>query len=482
MPEPGLAAGVGESEEFPMDYDFEQFFDDSLDLFCIASPDGYFKRVNPSFERILGWSTEELLSRPFLEFVHPDDVAATVREVERLGEGIPTVAFENRYRCEDGTYRYFSWTAHPDAGTGLLYAIARDVTELRRARERFRIALEASPTAMLMMGSDGRIAMVNHAAEDLFGYEGKELLGEPLEILVPERYRAGHPALRAEFADEPAARSMGAGRDLTALRKDGSEVHVEIGLSPMETEDKSFVLAAVRDRTERLRAANELRRSNEELENFARVASHDLQEPLRMVAGYAQLLSTRYGEQLDETAREYMRHAVEGVDRMQELIQGLLAYARVQLAAGDPEAVDLGEAVDWARANLQTAITESSAVLSVSRLPTVEGERLQLGQLFQNLIGNAIKFRGQEPPHIEITATRRDADWEFAVRDNGIGIEEEDGEHVFEMFNRLHTADDVEGTGIGLAVCRRIVERHEGRMWLESVPGEGTTFFFTLPA
>jgi len=465
-----------------MDYDFEQFFDDSLDLFCIASPDGYFKRLNPSFERILGWSTEELLARPFLEFIHPDDVDATVQVVEQLGEGIPTVEFDNRYQCQDGSYRYFRWTAHPDPDTGLLYAIARDVTESRKARERFRIALEASPTAILMMGADGTIALINEAAERLFGYESEELCGKTLEVLVPERYRAHHPSLRAEFAEDPGSRQMGAGRDLTALRKDGSEVHVEIGLSPMETEDEAFVLAAVRDRTERLRAAAEIKRSNQELESFARVASHDLQEPLRMVAGFTQLLATRYGGQLDDTANEYMRQAVEGAGRMQELIQGLLTYSRVQLEAGNPEAVDLAEVVAWARANLETAITESGATLTVERLPTVKGERLQLGQLFQNLIGNAIKFRSEKPPHIEISATRRNADWLLAVRDNGIGIAEESQEGVFEMFNRLHTADEVEGTGIGLAVCRRIVERHEGRMWLESVPGEGATFFFTLPA
>ncbi|MDH3298798.1 MAG: PAS domain S-box protein [Gemmatimonadota bacterium] len=465
-----------------MDYDFEQFFDDSLDLFCIASPDGYFKRLNPSFERILGWSTEQLLSRPFVEFIHPDDVDATVQVVERLGEGIPTVEFDNRYQCQDGSFRYLRWTAHPDPATGLLYAIARDVTESRKARDRFRIALEASPTAILMIGAEGTITLINRAAEKLFGYRSEELRGKKLEVLVPERYRGVHPALRAEFAGNPGSREMGAGRDLTALRKDGSEVPVEIGLSPMETEDETFVLAAVRDRTARLRAAAELKRSNQELEHFARVASHDLQEPLRMVAGYTQLLATRYGGQLDETAREYMRYAVDGTARMQELIQGLLTYSRVQLEAGEPESVDLEEVVEWARANLQTAITESGATLTVGRLPTVDGERLQFGQLFQNLIGNALKFRGEKPPHIEISATRQDGEWLFAVSDNGIGIAEEFREHVFEMFNRLHTVDEYEGTGIGLSVCRRIVERHEGRMWLESVPGEGTTFYFTLPA
>ena len=180
-----------------MDYDFEQFFDDSLDMLCIAGTDGYFKRLNPSFERILGWSTEQLMGQPFVDFIHPEDVEATLGEVGRLAEGLPTIAFENRYRCANGTYRYLRWTAHPDPETGMLYAIARDETELRAARDRFRIALEASPTAMIMADEEGRIVMVNHAAAELFGYGNDELLGEPIEVLVPESYRQGHPSLRA---------------------------------------------------------------------------------------------------------------------------------------------------------------------------------------------------------------------------------------------------------------------------------------------
>ncbi len=463
-----------------MTYDFERFFYDSLDMLCIAGTDGYFKRLNPSFERILGWSTEELLERPFVDFIHPEDMEATIREVGRLAEGLPTISFENRYRCADGTYRHLRWTAHPDPETGLLYALARDDTGLLAARDRFRIALEASPTAMIMVDDDGRIVMVNHAAEGLFGYENDDLVGERVEVLVPESYREGHPALRAGFAGE-GARPMGVGRDLMARRNGGAEFPVEIGLNPIRTAEGSFVLAAVVDLTERVRAARELERSNRELEHFASVASHDLQEPLRMVAGYMRLLDQRHAGELDASAREYIRYAVEGTARMQALIEGLLTYARVQRGQTGLEPTSLDDAVEWAVSNLQAAIEESGAALAIDPLPVVDGDATQLGQLFQNLIGNAIKFRGDDPLQLEISAVEQDGEWLLAVADNGIGIDDESRERVFEIFQRLHDRAEYEGTGIGLAVCRRIVERHGGRIWLESAPGGGTRVCFTLP-
>ncbi len=463
-----------------MDYDFEQFFDDSLDMLCIAGADGYFKRLNLSFERTLGWSTDDLLARPFVDFIHPDDVEATIAEVEKLAEGIPTISFENRYRCADGSYRFFRWTAHPDPDTGLLYAIARDETELRAAQDRFRIALEASPTAMIMAGADGTIVMVNHAAEELFGYEAGELLREPIEALVPEAYRHEHPALRAGFANQ-SARPMGVGRDLSARRGDGSEFPVEIGLNPIRTAEGTFVLAAVVDLTERVRAAAELERSNRELEHFASVASHDLKEPLRMVAGYLRLLDQRHGEHLDASAREFLQYAEEGTARMQDLIEGLLTYARVQQGRSGLEPVALEDAVEWAMSNLETAIAESGASISVDGLPVADGDLTQLGQLFQNLIGNAIKFRSERPLTVEIGAAREEDGWLLSVSDNGIGIEEGSRDRVFEIFQRLHDRQDYEGTGIGLAVCRRIVERHGGHIWLEPNPGAGTRVCFTLP-
>lgn len=230
-----------------------------------------------------------------------------------------------------------------------------------------------------------------------------------------------------------------------------------------------------------LEKARDLERSNSELEQFAYVASHDLQEPLRMVAGYTQLLARRYRGQLDEEADQFIEYAVQGVTRMQQLIQDLLSYSRVESHGAEFQLVEAAHPLDWALLNLESAIEESGARITCESLPTVRGDRTQLGQLFQNLIGNAIKFRGSEPLEIVVRARRQGREWVFEVQDNGIGIEPEYRDRVFQIFQRLHPPSEYEGTGIGLAVCQRIVERHEGHIWVESTPGEGSTFFFTLP-
>ncbi len=234
-----------------MSLDFEKFFDVSLDLLCIAGTDGYFKRVNTAFARTLGWSTEELLRRPFIEFVHPDDVEATLREVDRLASGNPTVSFENRYICADGTYKHLLWTSHPEPETGLLYAIARDITRLKQAQERFQVAMEASPSAMLMVDARGAIVMSNKAAERLFRHGPGELSGKPVESLLPLDLRDLHKRHREAYMLDPAERPMGEGRDLTARRKDGTEIPVEVGLNPVVTDTGLHVLCSVIDLTTR---------------------------------------------------------------------------------------------------------------------------------------------------------------------------------------------------------------------------------------
>lgn len=235
--------------------------------------------------------------------------------------------------------------------------------------------------------------------------------------------------------------------------------------------------------SERLRAqARELMRSNEELQQFAYVASHDLQEPLRMVASYTQLLAQRYGDKLDADAADFIHYAVDGARRMQALINDLLAYSRVG-TRGQPFAeVNCDGVVRTALQNLKVAVEETGATVRYGGLPIVFGDSTQLVQLFQNLVGNAIKFRRPgEPPEIEISARRGDGAWQFAVSDNGIGIEPQHSERIFVIFQRLHTREKYPGTGIGLAVCRKIVERHGGRLWVESNPGHGSVFQFTLP-
>lgn len=225
----------------------------------------------------------------------------------------------------------------------------------------------------------------------------------------------------------------------------------------------------------------ELARSNTELEQFAYVASHDLQEPLRAVAGCVQLLQRRYQGKIDERANELIGHTVDGATRMQALIDALLAYSRVTTGASSLVTVDCKDAARRALENLSTAVAESQATVTIADLPTVEGDATQLMQLFQNLIGNALKFRGEEPLHVDVFATHQDGEWRLSVKDNGIGMEPQYLDRIFKIFQRLHTRTEYPGTGIGLAICKKIVERHGGRIWAESTLGSGTTFHFTVP-
>ena len=242
------------------------------------------------------------------------------------------------------------------------------------------------------------------------------------------------------------------------------------------------------DITERKRAKEKLKltladleRSNRELEQFAYVASHDLQEPLRMVSSYTQLLARRYQGKLGADADEFIAYAVDGANRMQGLINDLLAYSRVGARVKGFEPADCTAVLDQALANLKAAIDKNGAVVTHDPLPTVMADNLQLVQLFQNLIGNAIKFHVEEPPRIHILAEQKGNEWVFSIRDNGIGIEPQYAERIFVIFQRLHAREEYPGTGIGLAICKKIVERRGGRIWVESQPGIGSTFYFTIP-
>jgi light-regulated signal transduction histidine kinase (bacteriophytochrome) len=259
----------------------------------------------------------------------------------------------------------------------------------------------------------------------------------------------------------------------------------------------------VRQRTEELREANanlsvelderrraeqmlahytqELEQSNAELEQFAYVASHDLQEPLRMVASFTQLLGKRYRGKLDQDADEFIGYAVDGANRMQHLINDLLAYSRVGTRGKTLVPTDCNMVFKQARDNLAKAVEETSTVIYQDPLPVVLGDEVQLLQVFQNLIANAIKFRGIDPPRIQVTADRQGPEWVFAIRDNGIGIAPEHQERIFSVFQRLHHRAEYPGTGIGLAICKKIVERHGGRIWVKSQPGKGSTFYFSIP-
>lgn len=355
----------------------------------------------------------------------------------------------------------------------------------------FKGLLQAAPDGILVCNDRGEIILANEQLERMMGFAPGELLNQPIEALVPDYIRPKHADLRNQYFNSPRRRSMGIGLDLLARRHDGSHVPVEISLSPFQLDGASCAIAVVRDVTEarhldrELKRSNqELRRSNEELEQFAYVASHDLQEPLRMVSGYTQLLKRRYGDKLDNDAKEYIDFAVDGVKRMQALINDLLTYSRLSTRAKPFTAVALDDVVQSALGLLEITIDEEKATVDAAGLPQVMGDPVQLDQLFQNMISNALKFHGEgRNPHVRISAERQaDGWWRVAVADNGIGIEQEYADKIFVIFQRLHSRERYAGTGIGLAICKKVVERHGGKIWFESQLGQGTTFYFTLPA
>jgi light-regulated signal transduction histidine kinase (bacteriophytochrome) len=298
-------------------------------------------------------------------------------------------------------------------------------------------------------------------------------------MIVPEDYDAAMATVERNYFED-----AGLPVHYRLRRKDGQIRWVESRVSMVKDSDGKpiGVRGVTTDITELRQVEAELRRSNEELQQFAYVASHDLQEPLRMVTSYLQLIEQRYADQLDEQAHEFIDFAVGGATRMKQLINDLLAYSRVQTNREAFKPVDVSALVDSVLANLGSQIEETGAMVERDPLPTVRGNATLLTQLFQNLLNNALKFHGENAPKIEVRAERKGPMWQFAVRDNGIGLDPRYADRIFVLFQRLHSQTKYTGTGIGLTICKKVVESHAGEIWVESQPGQGATFFFTLPA
>ena len=347
-----------------------------------------------------------------------------------------------------------------------------------------RSLIEASLDPLVTIGPDGKITDVNEATELITGYSRDELIGTDFTnyFTEPEKAKKVYQEVFKEgFVSE---------YDLEIQHRNGSIKPVLYNASVYKDEygEVIGVFAAARDITERKKAEEilklkleELARSNAELEQFAYVSSHDLQEPLRMVTSYLQLLQRRYQGNLDDKADKYINFAVDGAFRMQNLINDLLEFSRVTTRARDPVPMDSEFILDQVLSNLEVFIEENEATVSHCSLPEVIADSTQLVQVFQNLIINGIKFHSEEAPKIHISAGRNAREWIFLVQDNGIGIDPQYYEKIFEVFKRLHKKEEYPGTGIGLAICKKIIERHGGRIWVESELDKGSTFYFTLP-
>jgi len=364
------------------------------------------------------------------------------------------------------------WIATPEAMAG----------ETKQSKELFRTLFHRSPIGTYII-QDGRFKLVNRQLAYILGYEEDELIGRPaLGFVLMEDRNAVH-----DNAVKMLKAGSSVGYEFRIVTKQARIKWVMETVTSVHYHKRRATLGSLIDVTERKQMEErlkqitlEMQRSNTELEQFAYVISHDLHEPLRMVSSYTQLLARRYRDELDADADEFISYAVDGARRMQALLNDLLDYSRVGTGGKPFALVDCRRVVEQAMSNLKIAIEECRASVTYDVLPGVLGDEGQLVRLFQNLIGNAIKFRGADVPCVHISALRWHNVVTFSVKDNGIGIDPQHSRTIFEIFRRLHTREEYPGTGMGLAICRKIVERHGGRISVQSRPGEGSTFFFTI--
>jgi PAS domain S-box-containing protein len=359
----------------------------------------------------------------------------------------------------------------------------------------FQAMLDAAPDAMIGVTAEGIIVMANLQTEELFGYKRSELVGEPVELLVPDRVRGIHPSHRADFFRDPKTRSMGSGLDPAGRRADGSQFPVGIRLSSIETADGTIALASIRDITERKRAvievqeamevadraADDLRRTNKELETFSYAVAHDLRAPLRAIDGFCQALVEDHSESLDESARGYLDRVRRNVQWMADMIDGLLGLSRLTRTPLDLTDVDLSTLAEETAAALRAAEPDRQIELIIESGISVQADPQLLRMLVGNLVENAWKFTGpHDRARIEFGVSRRPGGRVFFVRDDGVGFDGRYVDKLFAPFQRLHRAEEFPGSGIGLATVDRIVRRHGGEIWAESELGRGATFYFTL--
>ena len=480
-----------EQERSALAYDFIE--NGSIGLHWVGA-DGIIHWANQSELDLLGYAREEYIGKSIVDF-HVDrpvieDILGRLARNETLRD------YEARLRCKNGdvkTVLINSSVLWQDGRFVHTRCFTRDITDyksklaaLTESEQRYRTLIEQANDAIFVADSEtGQILDANKRAE--------ELLGRPLELIKGMHQTALHPPEKLEeyaaiFRAHVASGGGMVVKDILVRHASGRDIPVEISASAVTLNGKPALQGIFRDVSEAKRVekdltakAAELARSNSELELFAATAAHDLQAPLRMIASYVTLLEGRYGPALDERAHSYFKQVSDAAERMQNLVKALLAYASVGKGQIRMEPVAMGAALDEAVENLSEKISGCHAAVTVDELPIVTGNRVLLVQLLQNLISNAFKFCEGREPRVRVEGKDTGSEWTFTVSDNGIGISPENKERIFGAFQRLHGPERFPGTGIGLATCKKIVEVHGGRMWVESTPGIGSMFFFSLP-
>jgi PAS domain S-box-containing protein len=453
---------------------------------------------NRGAERLYGWQKEEVRHKLSYEVLHTEFPVA-LSEIERqvYAKGAWEGELVHHRRNGVGLIVSSRWALQSDTmgNPSRILEINRDITERKAQENKFRNLLESAPDGMVIVNRAGQIQLVNAQTERLFGYSRKEMIGEPIEMLVPERFHARHAGHRAEYADAPNARPMGAGLGLYGRRKDGTEFPVEISLSPIETGEGVLISGAIRDITERQRfdqrirdlngqlkgRVAELASINKELESFSYSVSHDLRTPLRHIDGFSRILQEECAADISEEGRRYLEKILEAANHMGHLIDDLLALARIGRKELSRKKVSLSGLAGEAVASLSSDSSKRQVAWQIDPLPERECDPGLLSVVFSNLLSNAAKFTKNQPhAAIHVGTIDKDGRQAFFVQDNGVGFDPKYADKLFGVFQRLHSQDEFEGTGIGLATVQRIIHRHGGRIWAESQPGRGATFFFTL--
>ncbi len=513
---------------------FRSLIENTLDLVAIVAADGTYRYASPSHAQASGFSPEELVGRSGFDFVHPDDLPTLQRLwAEAMRNRQMTGSAEYRFRHKNGSWRIVEGVVRnllDDPIVGGVLINARDITErkhmeeaLRASESRFRALLESAPDAVVIVDREAHIVgFVNAQAEKLFGYPREELFGQPIEILVPDRLRERHVKLRSQFTVHPEPRPMRFRQGLVGRRKDGSEFPVDIMLGPVDMGGELLVLAIVHDVTEQQRAEAEIRRlntelerrvidrtaqleaANKELEAFSYSVSHDLRAPLRAIEGFSEALLEDYTSALDAQGQQYLQRVRQSTERMGQLIDDLLSLSRVARSEVQWQPVALSALAETIAAELQKAQPERRVEFVIQAGVVAHGDARLLRVALENLLGNAWKYTskhatariefglriadcglqehqfaspGSSNPQSDIRSPQS----VFFVRDDGAGFDAAYADKLFGAFQRLHTAGEFEGTGVGLATVQRIIHRHGGRIWAEGAVERGATFYFTLP-